>query len=169
MHVTLTATMPRVHGKRVRDVFFTLSDHEGNIWVCKYGTTRKGGRGYENFLSHVRKQHPADLNALHEDTSHVSTGSVRATTSLLFPRKTLQIHGWLDYVVMGLQPFSFVESEVHRRFSKFESISVPTLKNYMTKLTCLVEQKITATFPDKFTIILGGWLCNTTHYVALLA
>ena len=43
------------------------------------------------------------------------------------------------------------------------------LKNYMTKLTCLVEQKIIEAYSDKFSMILDCWSCNTIHYVALFA
>ncbi len=78
--------MPKVSGKRVRDEFFTLKDSDANVWECKCGKQRKAGRRYENFLSHVRKEHPDALNALNEDCSQVSTTLNRETVSLFFPK-----------------------------------------------------------------------------------
>ena len=57
----LGATMPKINGKRIRDEFISRKDDNTDVWVCKCGTSRKGGRGYTNFVSHIQSQHPKDL------------------------------------------------------------------------------------------------------------
>ena len=73
----------------MRDELFTLKDSDRNVWECKCGKQRKAGRGYENFLSHIRKEHPDALNALNEDFSQVPTTSNGETVSLFFPKKII--------------------------------------------------------------------------------
>ncbi len=53
--------MTHVNGKRVRDGFFQQNPESSDVWTSKYGTARKAGRGYANFISHVQGQHAQDL------------------------------------------------------------------------------------------------------------
>jgi len=133
-----------------------LKDLNNNVWECKCGKLRKAGRGYGNLLSHVRKEHPTALTTLYEDSSQMSTTSNKETFSLFFSKKTVQIRGWIDYVVLGLQLFNVVENNVHRRFAKFDAISLSSLMKYLKLLTIVVEEKIAKCLPSHFALVFDG-------------
>ncbi len=144
----LTSTgMTRMNGKLVRDTFFHRKDALSDIWTCKCGTTRKAGRGYTNFVSHVQALHVDDLGALLNDDSHVPS-STNAAISLFYSKKPLTIHEWLDFVVAGLEPFAVVENQTFIRLSKFDPISYKTLMKYMSMMTRTVETKISSELPE---------------------
>lgn len=81
--------------------------------------------------------------------------------------KAHQIHGWIDFVLNGLQPFYIVENEVFRRGMRFEPVSYKTFFRYFSFLTKIVEKKIADSLPDKFTLVFDGWTAQQTHYGAI--
>lgn len=78
-------------------------------------------------------------------------------------------HGWIQCVVVNLQPFWFVEKYVFRRHFKENSISKNFLSLYLGFLTVKVEGKTADLFPNRFAIVLDGWSCDSTHYVGVFA
>ena len=54
-------------------------------------------------------------------------------------------------------PFSFVEKEVNRRYTKLEPISPRTLLKDMPNLTVRVEKDIVKELPKKFSLVNDGW------------
>lgn len=88
---------------------------------------------------------------------------------LCYSSKVLSAQAWLEFVVLCLQPFSFIEKNVIRRHSKHRSSCVNSLKHYMHDLTAHLENKIMALLPSKFTLVIAPWSGGDTHYVALFA
>lgn len=54
-------------------------------------------------------------------------------------------HGWNEFIIRDLQPFSCIKREQYRSESKFYSLSVDTLVRYLPRLTKLVEQNVAGT------------------------
>jgi len=160
--------MGRGSGKRIRDAFFEKRTTTDKYWYCRCGTRRKEpSRGYENFVEHVRKHHSKDLDNLLEDGA--STASESRPALLFYKKKTLDVYGWLRYIIMGLQPFYAVENKVVSEFSQYGPISYNTLMKYMDLLTTKVEEKVKLILPDKLCLVFDGWSSGSTHYVGIFA
>lgn len=81
-------------GKELALLFFKESKDEDHIWLCREcGHSRKVNVkkcGYSNLVSHINGAHRDDIEkrfAIQE-----SGGSF---SSVLWPRKTKQIHAWM--------------------------------------------------------------------------
>jgi hypothetical protein len=177
-----------ISDKFIAIVFFTLtvasflkySNGDGE-WACICGNKRKKGNGYGNLSGHVKTDHenylvivrkwmtdgilPTVMSLKEAAKSALSYPSV---TSLL-PNKSINIHGWIDWVVSGLKPFAFVEEEETRKYSKLKPICSETLVKYMNLLCRQVEIEIARILPPTFAIIFDAWTCNSYHFVATFA
>ncbi len=160
----------RGRGRRIRDAFFTRVSPKYDQWVCNCGTKRKNtGTGYTNLFSHVQSQHPEDFKNCIEDLP-LSSASQNTQDTIFYKKKTIQVHGWLDVIINGLQPFYIVESEVFRRSEKFETLRYKRLSKYRNALTYQSsEAKIRKLLPMKFFIIFDDWSSQTTYYVGVFA
>ena len=79
------------------------------------------------------------------------------------------MYAWLEWVYVGLKPFSFVEDELTRGYTKLTAITVPTLKKYMDKVSKAVGGKNAERLPNRFALAIDGWTKGTTHLVAIFA
>lgn len=68
-------------------------------------------------------------------------------SNLLFSDKATKVNVWLELVIQGLQPFSFVQNETIRKNVNFDTICVKNLPSYMENLTKSVEMKILRRLP----------------------
>ena len=114
-------------------------------------------------MNHLKSQHPEYDN---HSQAPVSTFFQPGPS---FTRTGLNLYGWIDWICVDLLPFSFVEKELTRKYSKLTSISRNTLLKYMEKLTKQVEINIAKELPEKFSLIIDGWTCSSTHFVGLFA
>ncbi len=135
---------------------------------------RKAAQRYRTwiwkFLSHVRKVHPEEYQLALADNAESVTSQRGSDASLMFyTQKVVEIYGWLNFVVDGLQPFSVTENSVFRKFSRHGSISCTILMKYLDSITKNVEKRIARKLPDRFSIAFDGWTCSSTHYVAIFA
>ena len=152
--------------KLVEAFFSQTGEHE---WTCKCGVVRKQkkGTGFSNLISHIQSQHEqayADICSTSQGASSTSFTSI-ATWS----KRTEKIHAWIEMVVEGLEPFSFVKRPSIRRNVKVASISTKTLVKYMDKLVKRVELVITDLLPEKFAIAFDGWSAASSHFVCVFA
>ena len=83
--------------------------------------------------------------------------------------KSEHIHGWIDFVVNGLMPFSYIEKDVIRNHIKNEPFSRNTVMKYLSLLTQCGERKICNMLPNRFAIVFGGWSSGITHYLCVFA
>ena len=90
-------------------------------------------------MVHIRTQH---------ETSNTSTS--QSTLEFMHCKKSETIYGWLEWVSIDLRPFSCVEQELTRKYSKLEKITVPTLQKYMHLVANKVEAAIEKELPEKF-------------------
>ncbi len=88
---------------------------------------------------------------------------------MFYSRKVVNKHGWQEFVIHGLLPFSVAENVQYRKHVKYQSISVKSLRKYVDLLTSKVEAKISALLPNKFGIVFDGWSQGDTHYASVLA
>ena len=76
---------------------------------------------------------------------------------------------WCDWVIMGNHPFSFVENQLTRKYTKLESISKPTLMRHLHALDAEVADIVKSILPATFGLVVDGWTCSREHYFAAFA
>lgn len=152
--------------KRVCEIFFTREPTTGNVFTCRCGVKRKrSGTSNTNLISHILSAH-ADA---YQDISSGSELGQSQLDQYFSAGKPCNLYGWLDLVINGLLPFSFVEKQIVRTHVKHEPISLTTFMKYMTLLTAQVEQKISLLLPDTLALVFDGWTTDATHYLAVFA
>jgi hypothetical protein len=72
------------------------------------------------------------------------------------PKKVLNYFGWIEWVMMGLKPFSFVKNTLTRKYSNLEGISAEIAMLYVNILVNKVEDLIRDSVPSKFTLLFYG-------------
>ena len=98
----------------------TSDDH----WICSCGKVLKQRKntGWSNLMSHINLQH-GDLWKGKENKEP------KQTTIEISSAKAKCVYSWLEWVCMELKPFSFVESELTRKYSLLSPISKKRCKN----------------------------------------
>ncbi len=108
-------------GKKVQDTFFKLVAGTGDVWVCRRGTKRKvKDSGYTNFVTHVQSQRTAEHSALLSDLSIATSSQSKSVDSLFYPKKAVQFHASLQFVVHCLQRFQVVEDSMFTKHIRYE-------------------------------------------------
>ena len=142
--------------------FFTKT--EEGVFKCQCGKIRKQTKasGYSNLLSHIHQAHK-NYNEIMAQSNNVLGFKVS--------EKASSIYGWLEWIIMGSHPFSFVENELNNKYSNLPPISKKTFMVYLQKLTTKVESAISEEIPDKFGLIIDGWsdYSTSTHYFAIFS
>jgi hypothetical protein len=130
-------------------------------WKCRCGKTRKQGKGWNNLLDHITRDHG--------DTVEEAKSSANSTITTFFRKKETNVYNWIRWIAQDLLPFAFCENTNTRQFTKLEPISVKTLKLHMEQFARLVENKIRKMLPPQFAIVFDGWTDCSTHYLAIFA
>ncbi|XP_036367828.1 uncharacterized protein LOC118767407 [Octopus sinensis] len=159
--------MPRENEQIVRK-YFNQTDSE-HVWKCKCGKklTQKKGTGWTNLMNHIKNQHPEYSTT--QATGQPSSSSFLSPRSSLVSRSALNFYGWIEWVCVGLKPFSFTEDPLTHKYTNLGSITNVALKKYMEKLTQEVEKKISDELPSKFLLVIDGWTKGSTHFIGLFA
>ena len=73
----------------------------------------------------------------------------------------------LEWVIMADLPFTFVENDLTRKFSKLGVLSRSTFMKYLQGVTKEVEMIIKKQLPSKFGLIFDGWTdsSTSTHFL----
>ena len=118
-------------------------------------------------ISHIRAEHSTYLNEIQEAKKSEDR---RIQSKLpLVTNNAKNIFGWLDWIVTEYREFSFCEKPLVHKSSCLNPITRPPLQKYSTLLTKKVEEKIVNALPEEFGLIVDGWSCRTTHYLAVFA
>ena len=133
-------TMATITSKELVATYFT--DLGDNKWQCHCGKKRAKGRGRQNLIDHIHREH--------SDTMEEAKSSNHSAVTSFFRKKDSNIFNWIKCIVEDILPFRFCEKENVQLFSKLEPISVETFQEYMGKLTFLVEEKIKTILPNYF-------------------
>lgn len=154
-----------VPGKAIASTFFKLISHETyKCNLCDHDYKSKG-TGHTNLKTHTQSKHP---DAYNDFEQALQSGSTLDMSKYRYPKKTLRIHAWVEYVVMTLAPFRKVMCKYTRKNFKHEPIHLNTFYAYLDKLTKHVEEKIAKLLPDKFALVLmGGSLVELTTLACL--
>jgi hypothetical protein len=150
----------------------------------------KEGKGFTNQVNHIKavhkeawqeklekyenefqKKQASNGNGTIKDDQNDSIVAAKNSSLLHFkiPTKVQDIFFWIEWICLGLLPFSFVESDLNRKKAKRNKISVNTLKKFMTILCTYVEKLIRADLPMKMNLIIDGWTSGSTHYLSVFA
>lgn len=143
--------------------YFKESAVGSGIWTCVCGKQlkRREGAGWTNLTNHLNNQHQEWklISGQPSIDDAVGFSSTKADT----------IFSWLEWICIGMKPFSFISDHLTRKYTSLEPLCVNTLKKYMEIVVRHVEMKIAKALPERFAIIFDGWSENSTHFVALFA
>ena len=79
------------------------------------------------------------------------------------------LHQWLDFIINGLLPYSFLEKRTIRKHVIHEPPARKTFTNYLGMLTELVKRKISLLLPETIALVFDGWSDNGTHFIGVFA
>lgn len=135
-------------------------------FLCKCGADFKQDlkKGFPNLMSHLKLKHPEWESVMESKTIDSKASLIRFVN-----KKATMMYSWIDWITGQNLPFSFVEQETTRRYSKLDSVSRNTLMKYIRDLTANVEVKIRSELPDRFGIVIDGWTEGSKHFVAVFA
>jgi hypothetical protein len=140
---------------------------QGARHQCLCGKVLKKNRsGYTNLINHLKTAHP------NYEREFLDISKQRAITKYVPSSQGKNIFGWLDWVIMEYLPFSFVEKERSRSYTRLNPISRNSFVKYMHKLTEMVEAEISTLLESsgRFSIVLDGWSdSDSTHYIGVFA
>lgn len=162
---TLAMTARVGLSRRVADVFYTNSPKKSNTYRCRCGKKRKKcATSYSNLLSHVLAAHLDHFDL----PTHDTFSSQECVDNHFKTTKTFRVFGWLEYIIKGLLPFSYVQKPVIKKHIVHNTISLSTFLKYTRLPTEFVEKKIVVS-PEKLSLIFDGWSSDGTHYFAAFA
>lgn len=138
-------------GRRIADVFFTRISADSDHYVCRCGKHRKkAGTSYANLMSHVKTAHSEYKSTMNTDGSSKQT-DIDKHFEVVKPNL---LHGWHGLIITSLLPSSTLESRVFREHVKQESVSLSTFMRYLSRLTRVVESKISRLLPNRMELFL---------------
>ena len=121
---------------------FCPEGNSGDEWECKCNAIlkQKQKTGRTNLHQYLLKQHQASVEKV------PANQKVLIDTEFgIVNRKAVNIFSWLDWICNDLKPFSSVESEKPRTYTKLNPISRNTLTKYLHLISRKIEQKIVDT------------------------
>ncbi|KAI9346452.1 hypothetical protein BDR26DRAFT_954536 [Obelidium mucronatum] len=154
-------------------------------WECLLCSERvvPSPSGYSNQISHLKtraKHIPEDvLSAWKSGHQSGETGTITSyfecsRTGKRAVKKAqdsmiVKIFGWLEWIIMSALPISFCQNKYTRKYTCLNTVSVNTLKKYMSGLTVVVENRIAslASQAKVFALIFDGWSENFEHFIGL--
>jgi hypothetical protein len=118
------------------------------------GCIRKNNSGNSNSLNHTLS-HSNWKEHYHESKCAIRTGPIDVHVTQASP-EAKKIHGWIRWIVQQNQPFSVVDNEETRKFSKWEPICKKSLVKYMNLLLDNVLASLKSILPKYVGIIFDG-------------
>ena len=134
---------------------------------CGILRTQRLKSGYSNLKEHLNTVHPDWADTLRMFYAQ-GGGPMDLYVAQISP-KAKTIHGWLEWTIIGNQPFSFCEGKLNRKYSTLSDMDSQTLMKYMKLTADKVRDKVTATLPNSFGLIIDGWTQGSAHYSAVFA
>ena len=154
------------NGKKISELFFKRETQNSNVFVCMCGTKRKKtASSYQNLVSHVVSAHPNYAELLKSKNPHEQIYMEQFFNT----SKSTSTYGWFDMIVNAFLPFSYVEHPIIKNHVRHDNMSLSSFMKYSKMLTEEVEKKISLELPSKFALVLDGWTCDSTHYLAMFA
>lgn len=109
--------------------------------------------GYTNLKSHLVQCIPE------YETKYAARASRDGNSSSqnVVDRISSNLYGWINLVVTGDLPFSYVSRPLVRQHSRLNSISPITLLKYLDQLGFECEGVLIGVLPDRFGLLFDGW------------
>ena len=127
------------------------------VWkcVCQKQLSQKTGSGWRNLFSHIKSHHPEwkQSGSVNQNSITTFVGFRSGESSSKVSGPVDNTFGWIEWIVLGMKPFNFVEDPLNCKYSNLKDISTKTVMKYMDRLTKVVEQKIAEKLPDKFALV----------------
>ena len=137
--------------------------------ICDIERT-KNKSGYTNLLSHLDEKHKNWRKVVERAKSKQGVkGSMDKFLKKRIDDKYKNIYRWLNWIIKGKHPFSYVEDRYARKYSKLDPICIKTLMKYMGAVYARVKVKLAKVLPETFGGLFDGWTCVREHYVAFFA
>ena len=153
--------------KEISLKYFTLISGETHHYKFKCDSVITQGKntGWSNLFSHGKSHHEEEYNK----SSNQSEIHFSQVASSKITKKGKNVYLWINWICSSLKPFSFVDNELFREYSRLEPICSNSLKKYMELLTKKVEAKIKDYIPETIAILIDGWSKGSIHFVGLFA
>ena len=146
-----------------QNVDFYFESIGNNYYKCKCGNVRKIMKifGYQNFRTHINAAHKNYLEGMKNP----------GIESYFTDENPKNIFSWLEWDILSVLPFSFVNDELTRKYSNLEKICRQTFVKYVQELTRKFEEKVSAELLNRFVLVIDGWTDAPTsnHYLAVFA
>lgn len=147
-------------GKQFYQCYYTTLEGDKTNHKCRecertlIANTKQSG--YQNLINHA-KGHAGWEDKMKQSIAALErSGSLGQYITKKVSPKAMKYYGWLDWCIMGNEPFIFVENNLVRKYSKLDPISVKTLMKYMEKTGVVVKTKIREILPKSFGLMLDG-------------
>ena len=118
--------------------FQAVEGKEGYFCCNLCNFQRKKSNGFSNLVSHLEDKHLNDLKDFINKEKSNKSGPLNAFLRPL-SKDAKNLHGWIEWIVMGDLPQLFVEDTYTKRYTKLESISRHTLQKYMEEVEIYVN------------------------------
>lgn len=104
--------------------FFKEAVPDSGQWQCVCGKTlkQKKGSGWTNLSNHLNSQHPGWRDDGGGRQTTLETSGFTGTT-----KKADNIYSWMEWVCVGMKPFSFVTDPLTRKYTNLDDISTNTV------------------------------------------
>ena len=124
--------------------YFKVHKDDSSLWKCKCGKSLKqrSGTGWTNLFNHIKADHAG--------WDQLATAQTTMDTFVCAPNvpaSVTNMRNWLEWICVGLKPFTFVEDPLTRKFTNLAPTSVKTLKKYMALLVTKVESIVSTNLP----------------------
>ena len=115
--------------KRIVNHYFAVLSDDTRKCVCGKVIKQTKNKGYTNLLNHVKSAHPN-----YQKEVYPSENQIDAFAGFVFvtkvTKKAENYYAWLDCVCSELKPFSFVDSQCTKKYTKLTLICRNTLMKW---------------------------------------
>ena len=134
------------------DLTFTETADVGEFQCNLCNIIRKKGNGNTNLLTHLETSHRDNIKDFIKANQCTRKGPIHAHVRNL-SQDAKDYHDWIEWVVMGDHPFTFVENKYTRQNSRMNSISRPTLRDYMELVSYTLTRNTESYLPRNVQVL----------------
>lgn len=122
-------------------------------YLCRCGVVRsKNNSGWSNLFSHIKDSHSDYKSVIELSRSN----SCSRPLDFMINVKVKNIFGWIEWIVMGMHPFTFCALELTHKYTNLKSICYNTFMKYFRIVSEHVEKIVAKELPQRFGLVLDG-------------
>jgi hypothetical protein len=143
-----------------------------NLWnctLCNKSLTQNRLNGVSNLYNHIVQKHASDWKSKMYEAITSAKARNEPLARFFVDDKSKNLYGWMDWGIECGLPFTFVENENYRKYTRLSPICTKSyLKICETTLVMMKETIKSLLKGVKFGLITDGWDDgNGTHYFAV--